>query len=88
VSGDGHRWEVSWLPGRYMSRDKAVTAMVLADTIGAGGMHGRHPMWIHVEGWAAELGMTAPDVLTRTASPPEWAKDGESAQPADPEAGG
>ena len=88
VSGDGHRWEVSWLPGWYLDRSSAVTAMVVADAVGPDGVDRKHRLWIHVEGWAAGLGMTAPDVLTRAASPPEPDRDGKSAQPADPEAGG
>ena len=26
-----HRWEVSWLPGRALDRNSAITAMTLAD---------------------------------------------------------
>jgi hypothetical protein len=62
--------------------------MVLADTIGPDGMHRGCRLWAHVEGWAAELGLTAPDVLTRTSSPPAWAKADKSALSADPEAAG
>ena len=36
VADDGHRWEVSWLPGRSMDRNSAITAMVLADVTGPG----------------------------------------------------
>ena len=88
VSAEGHRWEVSWLPGRYLDRDSAVTAMVVADAVGPDGVDRKHRLWIHVEGWAAELGMTAPDVLTHAASPPGPDRDGQSAQPDGPEAGG
>ena len=27
-------WEVSWLPGRTLDRNSAITAMILADTVG------------------------------------------------------
>jgi hypothetical protein len=88
VPRDGHPWEVSWLPGRYMSRDTAITAMVLADVTAHGEVNSSHRLWIHVEGWAAELGLTAPDVLTCTASPPGWTTAGKGALAADPEAAG
>jgi hypothetical protein len=88
VPGDGHLWEVSWLPGRYMSRNSAITAMVLADVTAHGEVNTGDRLWIHVEGWAAELGLTAPDVLTFTASPPGWTTPGKGALAADPEAAG
>ena len=86
----GHQqlWEVSWLPGRRLDRNSAITAMVLADVTGPGDVREGHRLWIHVEGWAAELGLTAPDVLTGTASLPGQARAGKSVIPADPEAGG
>ena len=82
----GEGWEVSWLPGRALTRSDAITAMVLADVTGQGDVGPRHPVWIHVEGWAAELGLDAPEVLAQTASPPGRAT-GKTALPADPEAG-
>jgi hypothetical protein len=39
--------------------------MAVAGATGPDGIHGRHSMRIHVEGRAAELGITALDVLTR-----------------------
>jgi hypothetical protein len=48
--------------------------------------HG-HRLWVHVEGWAAELGMLAPDVLASTANPPGLTRKDRSRQPADQEAG-
>ena len=29
-----NEWEVSWLPGQLLDRNSAITAMVLADTVG------------------------------------------------------
>lgn len=61
--------------------------MVLADVTARGDVNAGHRLWIHVEGWAAELGLTAPDVLTQTTASPE--RDaGKTALPADPEAAG
>ncbi len=30
----GRGWEVSWLPGRMLTRDQATTAMVIANLVG------------------------------------------------------
>lgn len=86
--GKEHRWEVSWLPGRHLDRNSAITAMVLADLTGPGDIRPGHHLWPHVEGWAAELGLTAPNVLAAVASPPGRTDPGKSAVPADPEAAG
>jgi hypothetical protein len=63
-------WEVSWIPGRHLDRNQATTAMVIADATASGHIHPRHPGWPHVRGWAAELGMTAPDAVNMAAIPP------------------
>jgi hypothetical protein len=88
LPGATHGWEVSWLSGRRLDRNAAITAMVLADVTGSGDIHPGHRLWIHVEGWAAELGLTAPDVLTRTTRAPSRTDAGMNAQPSDPEAAG
>jgi hypothetical protein len=88
VADDGHRWEVSWLPGRSMDRNSAITSMVLADVTGPGDVRAGHRLWVNVEGWSAELGLTAPDVVAQTSSPPGWASSGRSAVPGDREAAG
>ena len=87
----GHAaWHVSWLPGRLMDRNTAITAMVLADTVGSGDLQKGHRLWPHLEGWAAELGLTADDVIARTAHPPGsiGAEKDAATELADPEAAG
>jgi hypothetical protein len=89
VPGGDLLWEVSWLPGRSLDRNSAITAMVLADVTAHGEVNAGHRLRIHVEGWAAELGLTAPDVLAQISGPPGRAKTtGKTALPADPEAAG
>ena len=61
---------MSWLPGRHLDRNSAITAMVLADATAHGDVTRRAPVLAHIEGWAAELGLTAPDALTQISSPP------------------
>jgi hypothetical protein len=59
-------WQVSWLPGRLLDRNAAITAMILADiATSTDTLHDGHQRWPHIQGWAAELGLTAPDALTR-----------------------
>ncbi len=38
-------WQVSWLPGRLMDRNSAITAMVLADVAGTDDVHAGHRLW-------------------------------------------
>jgi hypothetical protein len=74
-------WEVSWLPGQLLDRNAAITAMILADIAGSGDLRAGDRRWPHIEGWAAELGLTAPDALARISQPSGRA----SAEKQDPE---
>ena len=67
---DRNGWEVSWLPGQMLDRNSAITAMVLADTPAEPGLHQGHRLWPFVQGWAAELGLTAPAAIAKTSQPP------------------
>jgi hypothetical protein len=67
---DRNGWEVSWLPGQTLDRNSAITAMVLADTTAEPGLHEGHRLWPHIQSWAGELGLTAPDAITRISQPP------------------
>lgn len=86
--GERHRWEVSWLPGRRIDRNTAITAMILAEAVSPGDMRAGHPLWPHVQGWAAELGLTAPEALTCLAVPPARTSTAKHAEPDDPQAAG
>jgi hypothetical protein len=63
-------WEVSWLPGQTVDRNSAITAMTLADTAAERDLHEGHRLWPHIQGWAGELGLTAPDAIARASQPP------------------
>ena len=67
---DRNGWEVSWLPGRTLDRNAAITAMVLADTAAEPGLDKSHRLWPFVQSWAQELGLTAPDAIAQAAQPP------------------
>ena len=79
---------MSWLPGRPMDRNSAITAMVLADAAGSGADHRGHRLWPFIDAWAAELGLVASDALSRASQPPEGrgTRKDASAERADPEA--
>ena len=61
---------MSWLPGQILDRNTAITAMILADTTAEADLHEGHRLWPHIQSWAEELGLTAPDAITRATQPP------------------
>ena len=61
--GSQHLWEVSWLPGRVLDRNSAITAMVLADHAGVRDLSERDQLWPFIESWGAELGLTGSDAV-------------------------
>ena len=63
-------WEVSWLPGRTLDRNTAITAMILADTAADKNVREGHRLWPHIQGWAAELGLTGPEAVAAASPPP------------------
>ena len=63
-------WEVSWLPGQILDRNTAITAMILADTAAEQDLHEGHRLWPFIQGWAEEVGLTAPDAIARASQPP------------------
>ena len=68
--GRQHEWEVSWLPGQALDRNTAITAMILADITAKQDLHEGHRLWPHIQGWAEELGLTAPDAIAQASEPP------------------
>ena len=74
ASGARHLWEVSWLPGRHLDRNKAITAMTVADTTVDGKAFLVREQWQHVQDWATELSLSSDQVAFRVAEPPQWAR--------------
>ncbi len=66
-----HGWQVSWLPGQTLDRNTAITAMILADLTGEQDLHQGHRLWPAIQSWAAELGLTGPEVLAAASRPPD-----------------
>jgi len=88
VSDQPGTWEVSWLPGSRLNRNSAITAMILADVISDRDVRPDQRDWIFIEGWAAELGLTAPEAIAQI-NPPQSQRAAETvAEPPDPEAAG
>ena len=63
-------WDVSWLPGRTLDRNSAITAMILADTAADKNVREGHRLWPHIQGWAVELGLTGPEAVAAASPPP------------------
>ena len=63
-------WKVSWLPGRTLDRNSAITAMILADTSADERVREGHRLWPHIQGWAAELGLTGTDAVAAICQQP------------------
>jgi len=80
-------WQVSWLPGRTLTRDQAITAMVLGEAAGRGPQPGDR-IWPHAEAWAAELGLPSAAAAVRMARNREASgRDHQARQQAGREAG-
>ena len=88
ASASQHLREMSWLPGKALDRTSAITAMTLAGHASEHSLDERHRLWPFIQSWAAELGLTAPDVLAHLARPSDWTMSADSPQPSDPEAAG
>jgi hypothetical protein len=86
--GSQHQWEVSWLPGRALDRNSAITPMTLADIAGEPDLNKQHHLWPFIQDWAAELGLTGTDAINRASqsASPRQQHDRQSERP-DPEAG-
>ena len=73
VAADGG-WTVSWLPGRTLTQGQAVTAMTIAKVIGVHAddlTDSGSLWWPHIDGWAAELGITGPHAVAEASLSPE-----------------
>ncbi len=65
------RWHVSWLPGRTVDRNQAITAITLAEVVGARGVRlPGDPIWPFLDNWAAELGLSGPQAVVLASEPP------------------
>lgn len=66
-------WSVSWLPGRALTRDQAITAMTIAEMVVERAHILADPqakLWWHMEGWAEELGLTVSTAVEQASAGP------------------
>lgn len=78
IEGGPTAWSVSWLPGRLLLRDQAITAMTIAEIVVERAGILADPsskLWWHVNGWAEELGITGPQALAEASMSPEDHED-------------
>jgi hypothetical protein len=76
VPGELTFWTVTWLLGRALTQSQALTAMMIADTIGghdmlADPLHAGHRLWARLDAWAAELGITGPCAVAEASLSPQ-----------------
>ncbi len=74
VSGGPTAWAVTWLPGRLLTRNQAITAMTLAEMLVERAHVLADPaakLWWHVDAWAQELGLSRADAVAMASKPPE-----------------
>lgn len=76
VEGAPTAWEVTWLPGRLLTRNQAITAMTIAEFVAVhntveGAFHAGQKLWLHLGNWASELGITGPRALALASRSPE-----------------
>lgn len=68
-------WLVSWLPRRVLTRDQAMTAMTIAETVSrydwSSPFDPAADIWLFIDGWAAELGITAANAVAEASLSPQ-----------------
>jgi hypothetical protein len=55
-------------PGRVLTRNQAITAMVLAEPVAGGIGDHTDKRWLFIESWANELGITGADAVGKISS--------------------
>jgi hypothetical protein len=72
IEGGPTAWSVSWLPGRLLLRDQAITAMTIAELSRDDRLtDSQSKLWLHIDGWAAELGLSGPHAVAEASLSPE-----------------
>jgi hypothetical protein len=67
-------WSVTWLPGRALTQNQAITALTIAEVVRT---HcddladTASRWWLHVDQWAAELGISGPYAVAEASLSPE-----------------
>ncbi len=66
-------WSVTWLPGHTLTQSQAITAMTIAEVVSTHewAIDSTDRIWLHVDRWAAELGISGPNAVARASLCPE-----------------
>lgn len=67
-------WSVSWLPGRLLTQNQAVTAMTIAEAVTEHAddlADNGSRWWVFIDQWAAELAITGPHAVAEASLSPE-----------------
>lgn len=77
VPGEPTLWSVTWLPGRALTRNQAITAMTIAEMTAepADTENGTEGWQLHLGSWAAELGLSADEAAEMASAPPARSGD-------------
>jgi hypothetical protein len=77
VPGEPTLWSVTWLPGRALTRDQAITAMTIAEMAAehADTQNGAVGWRLNLASWAAELGLSAAEAAEMASTPPVRGED-------------
>lgn len=72
LPGQPATWTVTWLLGRVLTRNEAITAMTIAETTAtpADPRNAAEDRRLNLESWAAELGLSADEVTEMSSEPP------------------
>lgn len=73
-------WTLSWLPGRTLDRNQAITGVLLAEAV-AEMQADEADHTPHLDAWAAELDLTGPDAFVRVSESSAFDDDEEGGRP-------
>jgi hypothetical protein len=82
-------WSVTWLPGRALTRNQAITAMTIAEMVVERAdilADSSSKLWWHMDAWAEELGITGPNAVAEASLSPEDHADSPDPEPSRPTA--
>jgi hypothetical protein len=78
-------WAVTWLPGRTLTQNEAITAMTVAEMVIERAHILADPsskLWWHMDGWADELGISGPNAVAEASLSPDDRKSLDAAEAA------
>jgi hypothetical protein len=68
-------WELSWLPGRLLTRDQVTTGMTIALIVETEELACGSRLWPFLDRWATELDLTGSYAVVLASEPPAHTPD-------------